>query len=321
MRAIVYYRHGGPEVLEYHEVPAPVPAGNEVLVRVRAAALNPLDWRLMRAPAFVSKLAGFSSGSKFSVPGVDIAGVVESVGNAVTQFSPGDEVFGAARGSCAEFACALESKLARKPAELSFEHAASIPIGALTALQGLRDHAHIGPRQRLLINGAAGGVGTFAVQLGRWLGADVTGVCSTSNLEFVRTLGAQRIIDYTRDDFTRGSVRYDVLFDLAGHRSLNACRHALMPKGFYVAVAPPKGLVRMFIRMPAIQIMPLLVSQKMKFFSAKARPDDLHLLAQLVVEGKVVPVINRIVPLTQTPAAMRVLEEGHTRGKIIVAIA
>jgi NADPH:quinone reductase-like Zn-dependent oxidoreductase len=321
MKAIVYHRHGGPEVLEYHEVPAPVPADNEVLVRVRAAALNPLDWRVMRMPAFVRARLGFSGKSGFTVPGVDVAGVVAAVGNAVIQFKPGDEVFGAGKGSCAELACALESKLVCKPAELSFEQAASIPIGGLTALQALRDHAQLQPGQKLLINGAAGGVGVFAVQLAHWLGAEITAVCSTRNLEFVRSLGAHDAIDYTRDDFTRGGARYDVIFDLVGHRSLNACRRVLTLKGIYVAAAPPKTLVRMFIRMPAIHVMPLFISQRMKFFSAKARHDDLQLLAGLMAEGKIVSVIDRAVPLVETADAMRYLELGHARGKVIIAVA
>jgi NADPH:quinone reductase-like Zn-dependent oxidoreductase len=320
MKAIVYYRHGGPEVLEYRDVPTPVPADNEVLLRVRAAALNPLDWRMMRAPAILAKLLGFSKGATFAAPGIDVAGVVEAVGGAVTQCRPGDEVFGAGNRTCAEFACAREDKTARKPGEVSFEHAASIPIGGLTALQALRDHAHLQPGQKVLINGAAGGVGVFAVQLARWLGAEVTAVCSTRNLDFVRLLGAHHAIDYTRDDFTRGGVRYDVIFDLAGHRSLNACRRALTPEGFYIAAAPPKGLLPMFIRMPAIFVMPLFISQKMKFFSARVRRDDLHLLAGLMADGKIVPVLDRTVPLAETADAIRYLELGHARGKVIIAL-
>jgi NADPH:quinone reductase-like Zn-dependent oxidoreductase len=318
MKAIVYYRHGGPEVLEYQDIPAPVPADKEVLIRVQAAALNPLDWRLMRAPAIVARLVGLSTFGKFSMPGVDVAGVVEAVGGAVTQFKPGDEVFGAGKGSCAELACAGEDKIALKPGELGFEQAAAIPIGGLTALQALRDHAHLQPGQKLLVNGAAGGVGVFAVQLGRWLGAEVTGVCSSGKLEFVLSLGAHHVIDYTRDDFTRGPLHYDCIFDLVGHRSLNACLHALTPKGFYVAAAPPKGLLRMFVRIPAIRVMPLLVSQEAKFFSARVRHDDLQLIARLMAEGRIVSVTDRTVPLAETADAMRYLELGHARGKVII---
>jgi NADPH:quinone reductase-like Zn-dependent oxidoreductase len=321
MRAIVYYRQGGPEVLEYKEIPAPVPADNEVLLRVRAAALNPLDWRLMGAPAFIARAVGIAAFKKFSMPGVDVAGVVEAVGSGVTRFRPGDEVFGAAKGSCAEFACARETGLALKPEHLTFEQAASIPIGGWTALQALRDHARVQPGQKVLVNGAAGGVGVFAVQVGRWLGAEVSGVCSTRNLELVRSLGAHHAIDYTRDDFTRSGVRYDVIFDLVGHRSLLACRRALTSKGIYVAAAPPKAPLRMFIRMPAIYVVPFFIRQKMKFFSAKRRHDDLQLLSGLMAEGKIVPVIDRTVPLAETADAMRYLRLGHARGKVVIAVA
>lgn len=318
MKAIVYHRHGGPEVLEYADAPKPVPADNEVLIRVRAAALNPLDWRMMRAPAILAALIGFFTKSRITGPGVDAAGIVESVGGAVTQLKPGDEVFGAGNGTCAEFSCAHQDKIARKPGDLTFEQAASIPIGGVTALQGLRDHARLQPGHKVLINGAAGGVGVFAVQIARWLGAEVTAVCSTRNLEFVRLLGAHHAIDYTCDDFTRGDVLYDAIFDLAGHSSLSACRRVLTPTGSYVAAAPPKGALRMFVRMPAIQVVPLFVGQKMKFFSAKVRHDDLRLLADLMADGKIVPVIDRTVPLAETADAMRYLELGHARGKVVI---
>jgi NADPH:quinone reductase-like Zn-dependent oxidoreductase len=321
MKAIVYHRHGGPEVLEYQEIPVPVPADKEVLIRVRAAALNPLDWRVMRMPAFVGALLGFSSKAGFSVPGVDVAGVVEAVGSAVTQFKPGDEVFGAGRGSCAQFARAREDKIAPKPAELSFEHAASIPVGGITALQGLRDHAGLEAGRKVLINGAAGGVGVFAVQIARWLGAQVTAVCSLRNFELMRLLGAHDAIDYSHEDFTGSPVRYDVIFDAIANRSLSDLRRVMTPGAIYVAIAPPKGLVRMFIRMPAIYVMPLFVSQKMKFFSAKPRRDDLELLAGLMADGKIIPIIDRTVPLAETADAMRYLELGHARGKVVIVPA
>jgi len=321
MKAITCHRHGGPEFLQYEEIATPVPADNEVLLRVRAAALNPLDWRLMRAPAILTKLVGFSTFRGFSVPGVDVAGVVESVGNAVSQFRPGDEVFGAGRGTCAEFARVLEAKLARKPGDLSFEHAASIPIGGLTALQGLRDHAAVQPGQKLLINGAAGGVGVFAVQLGRWLGAEVTAVCSTRNVDLVRSLGAHHAVDYTRDDFTRLPERYDVIFDAIANHSFGELRRVLTPKGILIAIAPRKGFVPMIAGMVTIKVVPQFVSQKAKFFSAKARSADLQLLGDLMAGGKIAAVIDRTVPLAETADAMRSLEEGHARGKIVVAVA
>jgi NADPH:quinone reductase-like Zn-dependent oxidoreductase len=321
MQAIIYRRRGGPEALEHQDVPAPLPAENEVLIRVRAAALNPLDWRVMRMPAFVAALFGFSAKAGFYVPGVDVAGVVEAVGSAITQFKPGDEVFGAGQGSCAEFTCGREDKLARKPVQLSFEQAASIPIGGVTALQGLRDHARLEPGQKLLINGAAGGVGIFAVKIGRWLGAEVTAVCSTRNLELVRSLGAHHAVDYTRDDFTRGAVRYDVIFDAVGNRSFSDLRRVMAPGAICIRIAPPKGAFRMITGMTALFVMPLFVSQRAKFFSAKFRHDDLEVLAGLMGEGKIVSVIDRVWPLAETADAMCYLEAGHARGKVVIAVS
>jgi NADPH:quinone reductase-like Zn-dependent oxidoreductase len=320
MKAIAYRRHGGPEVLEYKDIPAPVPADNEVLIRVRAAALNPLDWRMMRAPALLARLVGVSTFGQFSVPGVDVAGVVEAVGRAVTQYKAGDEVFGAGKGSCAEFACAAETKIARKPAELSFEQAASIPIGGLTALQGLRDYARLQLGQKVLINGAAGGVGAFAVQLARWMDAEVTAVCSTRNLELLRSLGAHHAIDYTCEDFTRGAVRYDVIFDAIANHSFGDLRRVMTHNGICVGIAPAKGWFRMIVGMTTMIVMPLFVSERAKFFSAKARHDDLQLLAGLMADGKIVSVIDRTSPLAETAGAMRYLELGHARGKVVIAV-
>lgn len=318
MKAITYRRHGGPEVLEYQEIPPPVPADDEVLLRVRAAALNPLDWRLMRAPAFVSAIFERKSGRKFAGPGVDVAGVVEAAGAAVTQWKPGDEVFGSANGSCAEFACARESELARKPGELTFAQAASIPIGGWTALQGLRDHAHVQPGQKVLFNGAAGGVGVFAVQIASWLGAEVTAVCSTRNVELVRSLGAHHVIDYTHHDFTHMPARYDVIFDAIANHSFGNLRRVMVPHGIVVGIAPRKGFFPMIAGMVASRVMPLFVSQRATFFMAKRNPADLHLLGGLMAEGKIVSVIDRTVPLAATAGAMRYLEEGHARGKVVV---
>jgi NADPH:quinone reductase-like Zn-dependent oxidoreductase len=319
MQAILYRRHGGPEVLEHQDVPTPVPADNEVLIHVRAAALNPLDWRVMRMPAFVAALFGISAKAGFLIPGVDAAGVVEAVGSAVTQFRPGDEVFGAGRGSCAEFVCAREDKLALKPGPLSFEQAASIPIAGVTALQGLRDHARLQPGQKVLINGAAGGVGVFAVQIGRWLGAEVTAVCSTRNLDLVRSLGAHHAVDYTRDDFTRGAVRYDVVFDAVANHTFGELRRAMTPSGICIGIAPRKGLFPMIAGMVTLTVAPLFVSQKAKFFSAKFRHDDLELVAGLMADAKIVSVIDRTGPLAETADAMRYLEAGHARGKVVIA--
>lgn len=321
MKAIVYHRHGGPEVLAYQEIPAPVPAESEVLIRVRTAALNPLDWRLMRAPAILAKLIGFATFGKYSIPGVDVSGVVEAVGSSVTQLRPGDEVFGAGRGTCAELACALESKLARKPGELTFAQAASSPVGGLTALQGLRDHAQLKPGQKLLINGAAGGVGAFAVQIGRWLGAEVTAVCSSRNADLVRSLGAHHVVEYTRHDFTHLPVRYDAIFDAIANHSFGKLRRVMTPTGILIGIAPAKGTLRMIAGMVTMFVVPRFVSQKAKFFSAKVRTADLQLLGGLMADGKIVPVIDRTVPLAETADAMRYLEEGHARGKVVIAVA
>ena len=233
MKAIVYHNYGSPDVLRLEEIEKPVPNDNQVLVRVRAASVNPLDWHYMEGtPYFVRLLTGLRK-PKDTRLGVDVAGQVEAVGRNVTQFKPGDEVFGACRGAFAEYACTSESALVMKPDNVTFEQAASVPVAALTALQGLRDKGQIQPGQKVLINGAAGGVGTFAVQIAKSFGADVTGVCSTRNVDMVRSIGADRVIDYTREDFTKSGQRYDLIFDCVGNHSLSACRRVLNPKGIY----------------------------------------------------------------------------------------
>jgi NADPH:quinone reductase-like Zn-dependent oxidoreductase len=320
MKAILYHRHGPPEVLQFEDVPQPVPADDQVQIRVHAAGLNPLDWRLMRAPAWLIKIIQRFSKVKITGLGVDVAGIVESVGAKVTRFSPGDAVFGGCNGSCAEYACARESEIVLKPQNISFDQAASVPIAALTALQGLRDHAHLQPGQYVLINGAAGGVGTFAVQIARWLGAEVTAVCSARNLDLVRALGAQHVIDYAREDFTRSRSQYDVIFDLVGNHALLACRRVLKPEGAYIAAAPPKNPIGMLMRMVGIRILPRFVSQKMLFFMAKNREEDLTVLAELLASGAIVPVIDQTWPLRETADAIRYLEQGHARGKVVIQV-
>ena len=320
MKAILYHRHGPPEVLQFEDVPKPVPADDQVQIRVHAAGLNPLDWRLMRAPAWLVKIIQRFSKVKITRLGVDVAGIVESVGAKVTRFSPGDGVFGGCDGSCAEYACARESEIVLKPQNISFDQAASVPIAALTALQGLRDHALLQPGQYVLINGAAGGVGTFAVQIARWLGAEVTAVCSARNLDLVRALGAQHVIDYAREDFTRSRSQYDVIFDLVGNHALLACRRVLKPEGAYIAAAPPKNPIGMLMRMVGIRILPRFVSQKMLFFMAKNREEDLTVLAELLASGAIVPVIDQTWPLRETADAIRYLEQGHARGKVVIQV-
>ena len=236
MQAIVYYEYGSPDVLRYEEVEKPVPGENEVLIKVRAAALNPYDWHFIRGtPAFIRLMTGLGK-PKSSRLGADVAGVVEAAGRRVTQFKPGDEVFGTCRGAFAEYACAPETTLARKGEKVTWEQAAAVPIAALTALQSLRDKAHVEPGQKVLINGAAGGVGTFAVQIAKWMGAHVTGVCSARNAEMIRSIGGDDAIDYTREDFTRSGRRWDVILECVGNSPFATCRRVLNPKGIYVGV-------------------------------------------------------------------------------------
>jgi NADPH:quinone reductase-like Zn-dependent oxidoreductase len=250
-----------------------------------------------------------------------VAGQVEAVGRNVTRFKPGDEVFGACRGAFAEYACTSESAVAMKPDNVTFEQAASVPIAAFTALQGLRDKGQIQPGQKVLINGAAGGVGTFAVQIAKSFGADVTGVCSTRNVDMVRSIGADRVIDYTRVDFTKSGQRYDLLFDCIGNHSLLACRRVLNPKGIYVAVGGPNGRwigpMALFFR---ALVLSRFVSQNLAAFIAKASKEDLVILRELVLAGKVTPVIDKRYRLSEVPEAIRYLEEGHARGKVAITL-
>ena len=320
MKAIVYHRHGPPEVLQFEEVPKPVPADDQVLIRVHAAGLNPLDWRLMRAPLWFTAIMRRFTHEAVTQPGVDVAGIVESAGSAITLFRAGDAVFGVCKGACAEYACARESELVLKPGNISFDQAASVPVAALTALQGLRDHAHLQPGQSVLINGASGGVGTFAVQIARWLGAEITAVCSARNADLVRSLGAQHVIDYTRENFTRSQSRYDVLFDLIGNHSLRACCRVLKPTGVFVGAGAPKSMLSVMAGLLAIRIMPLFVTQKMTFFMAKRRAEDLNLIAELMASGKLVPVVDQTWPLHETADAIRYLEQGHARGKVVIQV-
>jgi NADPH:quinone reductase-like Zn-dependent oxidoreductase len=323
MKAIVYHRYGSPDVLKCEEIEKPTPGDDEVLIRVRAASVNPADWRLMRgSPYIVRMLFGLSKPSitRPGRPGADVAGQVEAVGRTVTQFKPGDEVFGSCRGAFAEYACTSESKLAVKPDNVTFEQAASVPVAALTALQGLRDKGHIQPGQKVLINGAAGGVGTFAVQIAKRFGADVTGVCSTRNVEMVRSLGADRVIDYTRDDFTRNGQRYDLILDNVGNHSLSACRRVLNPKGVLViAGGPKKGWIVLLRALKAL-VLSRFVSHKMFLFIARINTTDLTTMGELMEGGKVTPVIDRRYRLSEVPEAIRYLEEGHARGKVVITL-
>ena len=301
MKAAVYTKGKSGKVLEMKDLERPVPKNNEIVIRVRAASVNPLDWRMKRQK-----------------PGVDVAGEVVEVGRTVTQFKPGEAVFGVCKGAFAEYASAPEARLVPKPESMSFDQAAAVPIAGLTALQGLRDKGHLQPGQKVLINGAAGGIGTFAVQIAKSFGANVTGVCSTKNVELVRSLGADRVIDYTRDDFTQDNQRYDLLLDNVGNRTLSAMRRVLSPNGRCVMAGAPKELWTVFTRLFKAFAWSLFLRQKFTFFIAKMNRDDLTTLCGLIQAGKVTPVIDRRYPLTETADAIAYVEGGHAPAKVVI---
>lgn len=320
MKAIVYYKGGSGDVLKLDQIEKPVPADDEVLIKVRAASVNPLDYHLLRH-AFLRRVMSARSKVKIARPGRDVAGEVEAVGRNVTQFKAGDEVFGACVGAFAEYACGGESSLVSKPANVSFEEAAAVPVAGLTALQGLRDKAQVQPAQKVLINGAAGGVGTFVVQIAKTFGAEVTGVCSTRNVEMVRSIGADHVIDYTREDFAGNGQHYDVIFDLVANHSFSEHRRALTPRGIYIGAGVlglHGSMIRVLTRSITELVMSPFVSQKFMSFMAKLNQKDLTALGALMAEGKVTPVIDRRYSLSEVPEAVRYVEEGHARGKVII---
>jgi NADPH:quinone reductase-like Zn-dependent oxidoreductase len=320
MRAAVYSRYGPPDVVQLKDVEMPVPKEGEVLIRVRAASVNPLDWHFMRGtPYFLRVMTGLGK-PKDQRLGVDVAGEVEAVGGKVTQFKPADEVFGSCRGAFAEYACTSESALVTKPDNVTFEQAASVPVAAFTSLQGLRDKGHIQPGQKVLINGAAGGVGTFAVQIGKSFDAHVTGICSTRNLDMVKALGADRVIDYTQEDFTKGGPQYDIILDCIGNHSLSACRRVLNPKGNYIGVGGSKSrwMIGALASGLAAPVLSRVVSQNFNMVLAKSSTADLTIMCGLMKAGKVTPVIDKRYRLNQVPEAIRYLEEGHARGKVVI---
>lgn len=322
MNAIVCYNYGSSEVLKYEQIPNPIAQAKQVLVRVRAAAVNPLDWHMMRGMPYIARLGGMGKTKPMRL-GVDLAGQVEAVGTNVTQFKPGDKVFGTCMGSgaFAEYVCTFETSLTVKPEHLTFEQAAAVPVAAFTALQALRDKAQVQAGQKVLINGAAGGVGTFAVQIAKSLGADVTGVCSTRNMDLVRSLGADRVLDYTQEDFTKGAQRYDAVLDCVGNHSLSAYRRVLSPKGSCIVVTGPDGRwlgpLGRFIQ--ALALAPF-VSQKLIPFLAKINQQDLTFLCSLIENGKLMPVIDRRYALNDVPEAVRYVEHGHARGKVVITV-
>jgi NADPH:quinone reductase-like Zn-dependent oxidoreductase len=303
MKAAVYTQAKGGKVLEMKDLEQPVPKDNEVLIRVRAASVNPLDWHM-----------------KTQRPGVDVAGEVVAVGRTVTKFKPADAVFGVGKGTFAEFACSPEAKLISKPENASFDQAAAVPIAGLTAMQGLRDKGHLQPGQKVLINGAAGGVGTFAVQIAKSFGASVTGICSTKNVELVRSLGADRVIDYTQADFTEDGERYDLILDNVGNRTLSAMRGILSPNGKCVMAGAPKTLWAVFARLLEALARSVLLRQNFTFFIAKLNSDDLRTLSGLIQAGKITPVIDRRYPLAETASAIAYVEEGHARAKVVITL-
>jgi NADPH:quinone reductase-like Zn-dependent oxidoreductase len=322
MRAIVYAEYGPPDVLQLTEVATPTPKDDEVLIRMRAASVNPLDWHYMRGTPFVLRAAAGLRKPKVTRLGADLAGQVEVVGKHVTQFQPGDEVFGVCKGAFAEYACASAGAVVLKPANLTFEQAAAVPVAGFSALQGLRDKGQIRRGQKVMINGAAGGVGTFAVQIAEVFGADVTGVCSTRNVDMVRSIGAHHVIDYTREDFTKSGQRYDLIFDSVGNHSLSDCRRALTTEGTLVLVGGPnrgRWLGPMPGMLQAI-VLSRFVRQKLLPFLAHLSKDDLIVLRELLEVGKVAPVIDRSYPLSKVPEAIRYLEEGHARGKVVITM-
>lgn len=322
MKAIVYHCYGPPDVLKLEEIEKPTPSDDEVLIRIRAASVNPYDWHFMRGEPYPLRIAAGLRRPKKVRLGADVAGEVEAVGRNVVRLKPGDAVFGTCQGSFSEYACGSVSRLAIKPACVTFEQAASTGIAALSALQGLRDKGHIQPNYKVLVNGAAGGVGTFAVQIARWFGAEVTGVCSSRNLDMVRSIGAKDVVDYTREDFTRGSQRYDIILDCVGNRSLLDCRRVLSEKGIYVAAGGKAGrwMAGAFLRLFASRAISL-GSRKFVSFFANINPSDLNLIADLMESEKVKPVVDRSYALSQVPDAIHYLEQGHARGKVSIAVA
>ncbi|MDP9494808.1 MAG: NAD(P)-dependent alcohol dehydrogenase [Actinomycetota bacterium] len=323
MKAIVQDSYGSADVLEFRDVEMPVPDDDQVLVRVHAAGVDPGVWHLMTGLPYLVRVMGYGLRKpKFPIRGRDVAGRVEAVGKNVTRFQPGDEVFGTCEGSFAEYASAREDRLALKPANLSFEQAAAVPISGVTALQAVRDKGQVEPGHKVLIIGAGGGVGTYAVQIAKAYGAEVTGVCSTAKIDLVRSLGADHIIDYTREDFAEGTLEYDVIIDTAGNRPLAQLRRALTPKGALVIVggegggkwAGPAGRL-----LPTLVLSPL-VSQKLVALMAVERVEDLQTLSGMIEANQITPAVERTYPLVEAPNAVRYVGEGHAQGKVVVTI-
>ena len=325
MKAIVHCDYGVAN-LKLEEIEKPTPADDQILVRVRAASVNPYDWHFVEGTPKIIRLMGIGLRKPKEIRlGVDFAGTVETVGKNVTQFKPGDEVFGGREGAFAEYVCRRAvGSVASKPASITFEQAASLNIAGITALQAVRDRGKIQSGQKVLINGASGGVGTFAVQIAKSFGADVTGVCSTRNVDLVRSLGADHVIDYTKEDFTKSAERYDVILDNVPNHSLSEVRRVLTPKGKYVLIggggANEQGFIEPFARIIKTKVQSLFASQEMGMMMADSNQKDLSLLAEMVESGKMKPVIDRTYKLAEVPEAIGYLEQGHARGKVVIVV-
>jgi NADPH:quinone reductase-like Zn-dependent oxidoreductase len=324
MNGWVHRCYGGPDIVQYEELPKPVPADDEVIVKVRAASVNPLDWHYMRGKPYVMRMMGSGVGSpKDPLLGVDFAGVVDSVGKSVTKFKPGDEVFGGRDGAFSEYVRVRESRnIVMKPANVSFEEAAAVPIAAITALQAVRDHGKLKAGEKILINGASGGVGTFAVQIAKAMGAEVTGVCSGRNVELVRSLGADHVIDYTHENFTAGATKYDLIVDNVVTHSFSDYRRALTDSGRFVIIGsnndgdylgPMADVLKAGIYDP-------FVSQSFGFMMSEMKPEDLTTLRDMMSEGKIRSIIDRTYKMSELPDALRYLETGRARGKVVVKV-
>jgi len=323
MKAIVRDSYGSPDVLKLEDVDTPTVEDDSVLVRVRAASLNAYDWHIMRGAPLLARVGEGLRAPKTRGLGIDLAGEVEAVGKDVTGVRPGDAVFGGALGAFAQYVRVKPRSIVLKPSNISFEQAAASSMAGRTALQGLRDKGQLKPGQRVLINGAGGGVGTFAVQIAKALGGEVTAVCGTHNVELIRSLGADRVIDYTREDFTRCGQRFDLILDIAANRSLASCVRVLAPDGTLVVVGAAGSGRRVgpiVLRVLGASVRSRLGRQRIAMFIAKSAREDLIVLTELVEAGKLTPVIDRTYPLSQTAAAMRYLEQGHSRGKVVLTV-
>ena len=323
MKAIVYTKYGSPDVLQLKEVEKPTPKENELLVKIRAASVNAADWHLLRADPFLVRIMGNGFlKPKNTILGADIAGRVEAVGRNVKQFRAGDEVFGdisaSGWGGFADYVSVPENAVVSKPTNMTFEEAAAVPLAAVTALQGLRDKGKIQSGEKVLINGASGGVGTFAVQIAKSFGAEVTGVCSTSKMKMVRSIGADHVIDYTQEDFTKNEQRYDLILAANGYHPISDYKRALSPKGIYITTGG--SMAQMFQAMLLGPLISMTGSKKMDFLGMKPNKKDLVFIKELLEEGKVVPVLDRRYPLSEVADAIRYIEEGHAKGKVVITL-